>query len=56
MVNSGLNINGSQFFMIYGKQFYFNGFYMIFGCVIYGFEVLDVMEKVLLIFKLLIIC
>ncbi|KAG0570873.1 hypothetical protein KC19_6G193800 [Ceratodon purpureus] len=45
MANSGPNTNGSQFFMSYGKQPHLNGLYTIFGRVIHGFEVLDVMEK-----------
>jgi cyclophilin family peptidyl-prolyl cis-trans isomerase len=47
MANSGPNTNGSQFFITYGKQPHLNGLYTIFGRVIHGFEVLDVMEKVL---------
>ena len=46
MANSGPNTNGSQFFITYGKQPHLNGLYTIFGRVIHGFEVLDVMEKV----------
>ena len=46
MANSGPNTNGSQFFVTYGKQPHLNGLYTIFGRVIHGFEVLDVMEKV----------
>lgn len=46
MANSGPNTNGSQFFMTYAKQPHLNGLYTIFGKVIYGFEVLDIMEKV----------
>jgi cyclophilin family peptidyl-prolyl cis-trans isomerase len=46
MANSGPNTNGSQFFITYGKQPHLNGLYTIFGKVIHGFEVLDIMEKV----------
>nr|GMC75622.1 peptidyl-prolyl cis-trans isomerase CYP18-1 [Ipomoea batatas]GME02848.1 peptidyl-prolyl cis-trans isomerase CYP18-1 [Ipomoea batatas] len=45
MANSGPNTNGSQFFLTYGKQPHLNGLYTIFGKVIHGFEVLDLMEK-----------
>ena len=46
MANSGPNTNGSQFFITYAKQPHLNGLYTIFGRVIHGFEVLDLMEKV----------
>lgn len=46
MANSGPNTNGSQFFITYGKQPHLNGLYTVFGKVIHGFEVLDIMEKV----------
>lgn len=46
MANSGPNTNGSQFFISYAKQPHLNGSYTIFGKVIHGFEVLDLMEKV----------
>lgn len=46
MANSGPNTNGSQFFITYAKQPHLNGLYTIFGKVIHGFEVLDLMEKV----------
>uniref|UniRef100_A0A0A0L4C8 Peptidyl-prolyl cis-trans isomerase n=2 Tax=Cucumis sativus TaxID=3659 RepID=A0A0A0L4C8_CUCSA len=45
MANSGANTNGSQFFITYAKQPHLNGLYTIFGRVIHGFEVLDIMEK-----------
>lgn len=46
MANSGPNTNGSQFFLTYAKQPHLNGLYTVFGRVIHGFEVLDLMEKV----------
>ena len=46
MANSGPNTNGSQFFISYAKQPHLNGLYTVFGRVIHGFEVLDIMEKV----------
>ena len=46
MANSGPNTNGSQFFIAYAKQPHLNGLYTVFGKVIHGFEVLDLMEKV----------
>jgi peptidyl-prolyl cis-trans isomerase-like 3 len=46
MANSGPNTNGSQFFINYAKQPHLNGLYSVFGKVIHGFEVLDIMEKV----------
>ncbi|KAH0641580.1 hypothetical protein KY289_032554 [Solanum tuberosum] len=45
MANSGPNTNGSQFFITYAKQPHLNGLYTIFGKVIHGLEVLDLMEK-----------
>ncbi|KAA8520535.1 hypothetical protein F0562_014791 [Nyssa sinensis] len=45
MANSGPNTNGSQFFISYAKQPHLNGLYTVFGKVIHGFEVLDIMEK-----------
>lgn len=49
MANSGPNTNGSQFFITYAKQPHLNGLYTVFGKVIHGFEVLDIMEKVCLL-------
>ncbi|KAK2407286.1 GDSL esterase/lipase [Trifolium repens] len=46
MANSGPNTNGSQFFISYAKQTHLNGLFTVFGRVIHGFEVLDLMEKV----------
>ncbi|KOM47927.1 hypothetical protein LR48_Vigan07g163100 [Vigna angularis] len=45
MANSGPNTNGSQFFITSAKQPHLNGLYTVFGRVIHGFEVLDLMEK-----------
>ncbi|KAL2904300.1 Peptidyl-prolyl cis-trans isomerase CYP18-1, partial [Bienertia sinuspersici] len=52
MANSGANTNGSQFFMTYAKLPHLNGLYTVFGKVIHGFEVLDHMEKEILVFCL----
>lgn len=49
MANSGPNTNGSQFFITYAKQPHLNGLYTVFGRVIHGFEVLDIMEKVFIL-------
>lgn len=46
MANVGPNTNGSQFFICYAKAPHLNGLYTVFGRVIHGFEVLDLMEKV----------
>ena len=51
MANSGANTNGSQFFITYAKQPHLNGLYTVFGRVIHGFEVLDIMEKVRFLFQ-----
>ncbi|XP_057455319.1 peptidyl-prolyl cis-trans isomerase CYP18-1 [Lotus japonicus] len=45
MANVGPNTNGSQFFICYAKAPHLNGLYTVFGRVIHGFEVLDLMEK-----------
>jgi peptidyl-prolyl cis-trans isomerase-like 3 len=45
MANSGANTNGSQFFFTYSKQPSLDGVYTMFGKIIDGFEVLDVLEK-----------
>eukprot|EP00850_Spirogloea_muscicola_P025439 SM003100S12260 [mRNA] locus=s3100:5:1336:- [translate_table: standard] len=49
MANSGPNTNGSQFFISYAKQPHLNGLYTVFGRIIAGLEVLDLMEKVSLL-------
>ncbi|KAL2922491.1 Peptidyl-prolyl cis-trans isomerase CYP18-1, partial [Bienertia sinuspersici] len=53
MANSGANTNGSQLFMTYAKQPHLNGLYTVFGKVIHGFEVLDHMEKVIMVYLLM---
>mmetsp|Transcript_15977 Transcript_15977/g.19222 ORF Transcript_15977/g.19222 Transcript_15977/m.19222 type:complete len:160 (+) Transcript_15977:193-672(+) len=45
MANSGPNTNGSQFFLTYGKHKHLDGTYTLFGRVIGGADVLDIMEK-----------
>lgn len=45
MANKGLDTNGSQFFICYGKQPHLNNKYTIFGRVISGWETLAAMEK-----------
>ena len=45
MANSGPNANNSQFFITYTKAPHLNGKNTIFGKVIDGFTVLDMMEK-----------
>ena len=45
MANSGPNTNNSQFFINYSKQSHLNGLYTIFGKVIDGWEVIDLMER-----------
>ncbi|XP_012571168.1 peptidyl-prolyl cis-trans isomerase CYP18-1-like [Cicer arietinum] len=47
MANSGPNTNGSQFFISSAKQPHWNRLYTVFGRVIHGFEVIDLMEKTL---------
>lgn len=46
MANSGLNTNGSQFFIAYAKAPHLNGKYTILGQVIDGNDTLDKMEKI----------
>ena len=45
MANSGPNKNGSQFFILYGKQPSLDGKYTIFGQMVDGFETIDKLEK-----------
>ena len=45
MANCGPNTNGSQFFITYTKQIHLDGIYTIFGKVIDGFDVLDLIEN-----------
>lgn len=46
MANNGPDTNGSQFFIIYGRQVSLDGKYTIFGRVIGGMDVLDKLEEV----------
>ncbi|EGG14615.1 cyclophilin-type peptidylprolyl cis-trans isomerase [Cavenderia fasciculata] len=46
MANSGPDTNNSQFFFTYAKQRHLNKVYTVFGKVIDGMEVLDLMERV----------
>lgn len=46
MANRGPNTNGSQFFILYGKQSHLNNVNTVFGRVIHGMDTLDAMEKV----------
>ena len=46
MVSTGIHTNGSQFYLSLGKTMHLNGRCMVFGRVIQGIEVLDVIEKV----------
>lgn len=45
MANSGPNTNKSQFFITYSRQSHLNGKNTVFGKVISGLEVLDLMEN-----------
>lgn len=45
MANSGPNSNKSQFFITYGKHSHLNGKNTVFGKVIQGLEVLELMEN-----------
>lgn len=45
MANSGVDTNGSQFFITYAKQPHLDMKYTIFGKVLDGFDVLDDLEK-----------
>ncbi|KAJ1565001.1 Peptidyl-prolyl cis-trans isomerase cyp10 [Nowakowskiella sp. JEL0078] len=46
MANKGPDTNGSQFFIVYGKQPHLDSKHTVFGKVIDGLETLDAMEKV----------
>lgn len=46
MANSGLNTNGSQFFITFRDTPHLDGRHVVFGQIISGFEVLKVMEMV----------
>ncbi|KAL2900447.1 Peptidyl-prolyl cis-trans isomerase CYP18-1 [Bienertia sinuspersici] len=52
MANNGANTNGSQFFMTFAKQPHLNELYTVFGKLIHRFEVLNYMEKVIMVFCL----
>jgi peptidyl-prolyl cis-trans isomerase-like 3 len=45
MANKGPNTNRSQFFITYERAAHLNNVYSVFGKVIDGFEVLDLMER-----------
>lgn len=45
MANTGMNTNGSQFFITYERQPHLNNVYTVFGRVLDGWEVLDQMER-----------
>jgi len=46
MCNNGKNSNSSQFFFTFAPCEKLNGKHVVFGEIIYGFEVLDLIEKV----------
>lgn len=46
MANAGPNTNGSQFFMTFIQTSWLDGKHCVFGQVIEGFEVLDLLEQV----------
>ena len=46
MANSGPDTNASQFFFTYAKHTHLNNVYTVFGQIIDGFDILDLMEKV----------
>ena len=46
MANNGPNSNRQQFFITYGKQPHLNNVYTVFGKVIDGLDILDVLEKI----------
>ena len=45
MANTGVNTNGSQFFITYERQPHLNNVYTIFGRVLDGWDTLDQMER-----------
>mmetsp|Transcript_983 Transcript_983/g.1794 ORF Transcript_983/g.1794 Transcript_983/m.1794 type:complete len:183 (+) Transcript_983:148-696(+) len=45
MANTGMNTNGSQFFITYERQPHLNNVYTVFGRVLDGWDVLDQMER-----------
>lgn len=45
MANKGANTNRSQFFITYERQPHLNNVYTVFGKVLEGWEILDVMER-----------
>jgi cyclophilin family peptidyl-prolyl cis-trans isomerase len=46
MANSGANTNGSQFFILFREAPHLNGRHVVFGCIVSGWNVLTVLEKV----------
>ncbi len=45
MANTGVNTNGSQFFITYERQPHLNNVYTVFGRVLDGWDTLDQMER-----------
>ncbi|KAK1734629.1 peptidyl-prolyl cis-trans isomerase, cyclophilin type, partial [Skeletonema marinoi] len=45
MANTGINTNGSQFFITYERQPHLNNVYTVFGRVLDGWDTLDQMER-----------